>query len=162
MKATVQEVNFRIDGTPQPADRPRVGLSMGRGFGRPKIRVYDTDRAKIWKNRVAFFAAKAMVGVEPLRGALELEATFFVAPNQVEVDQHRIYKRNRPDVSNYLKALEDAIQGIVFTDDCAISRVIATKMLGPCEGVQVRVTVIESPKEKASGQTKRSPKQEEG
>lgn len=151
MAVVTKEVTFRVDGTPGWWDRGTPTVYSTRGFGRPRVYVRNTERLKIWENKVAFFAARAMIGLEPLRGALELEATFFVAPNQVEIFERRIYKRNRPDVSNYLKALEDAIQGVVFKDDCAISRVIATKMLGQSEGVHVRVTVIESPKEKADG-----------
>lgn len=138
-----ESVQFWIDGAPQWADRARATLILRRGAV-PGIRMYDTKRAETWKRRVAFYAAKAMLKRERLEGALELTAIFHIVPNKRETREGCSYKRTKPDLSNYLKALEDGLEKTVFKNDSAIVRVVCEKVVATGkEGVDVLISIIE-------------------
>ena len=49
----------------------------------------------------------------------------------------------KPDTSNMVKAIEDAMNGVAFVDDAQIVRLFATKLYAEVPGVDVRVEAFE-------------------
>ncbi len=95
-------IKIFVDGEPIPAARPRY--SGGR--------VYQPARNREYREKVSWCAKVAMKSAAPLAGALSAVV--------------KLYRRYRPtsqsfgDVDNHLKAIFDALQGIVFTNDAQI------------------------------------------
>lgn len=101
-------VTFEVPGAPVPLDRARHTAAGA---------VYNTARVKRAKATIGLHARAAMRGRHPLAGPVKLRATFW---------RHR-KPDAAPDVSNYLKLLEDALNGIAFGDDAQIVTVVAAK-----------------------------------
>ena len=103
----------RIYGLPVPQGRPRAAkLPSGQ------IRVYDPVASRDWKRTVM---AQAIEHRPPrlLTGALTGEMDFYL-PRPKSLPKRIVYPVKKPDLSNCLKAVEDALRGIVYADDSAI------------------------------------------
>lgn len=102
-------IQIMIEGDAIPAARPRFS---GR-------RCYQPKRNQEYRARVQASAYAAMFGKQPLKG--EVSAVV------------RVYRRYRPtarnfgDVDNFLKALFDGLNKIVFDDDSQIVRCVVEK-----------------------------------
>ena len=125
----------RVYGLPVAQGRPRA-FKLPSG----QIRVYDPSKSRDWKRTVM---AQALV-CKPERllvGALEGEMDFYL-PRPKSLPKRVVYPVKKPDASNLLKSLEDALKGIVFADDSQIVTVRATKHYateGAPPGVYVRL-----------------------
>jgi len=60
----------------------------------------------------------------------DLRASVVFTRPRLKSDPLRYYAHTVPDLDNYLKALWDALKGVVFTDDCRIVDVHASKVHG--------------------------------
>ena len=100
-------IMFSVEGRPVPQPRPRVG--------RNRHAYYPGKRYKAWRGAVA---AAAMQACEPPFPALsgEIKATIHVG----------VPDRRHGDLSNYIKVVEDACEGIVFANDKQIRAIEAT------------------------------------
>jgi Holliday junction resolvase RusA-like endonuclease len=70
---------------------------------------------------------------EPLKTILSLDVVFFFEPAIRMAQKKRAAVSGRshfskPDLSNLVKFLEDACNGIVFQDDCQITQICAKKI----------------------------------
>ena len=101
-------ITLTIRGTPVAQGRPR----FARG------RVYDPEKSRRWKNDVAWQATD-QIDCQPLEGALEVKMVF-------KLERPKSSKRRwptvKPDLSNFTKGIEDALNGIAYIDDCQIVR----------------------------------------
>ena len=102
--------------------------------GRPRIttvggyaRAYDPTKSKNFKNEIATLAKYLMTGVEPLEGALTLSVSVYRSiPKNTSRVKADLMERGvirpivKPDVSNYIKGVEDALNGICWHDDSQI------------------------------------------
>ena len=110
-------IKFIFDIPPQTQLRPRASR-RGRA-----IVVYDPPKVKNFKNRLHAMAKEAYKG-EPLDGPLEVNWWFY-RPVQKSVTKSEKARRLtgevppvvKPDLSNYLKASEDALNGVLWEDD---------------------------------------------
>ena len=108
-------LSFTIKATPQPQLRPRVS-SFG---GHPHV--YDPASTRDFKRIVTKLASAEMAGHEPIDGPLKVALTFY-RPVQQSLSKAEFDKRAvgdelptvKPDLSNYLKATEDALNGVFF------------------------------------------------
>ena len=102
-------LRITINGEPIPAARPRFGGGHA----------YQPKRNSEYRARVQRAARAAMGGSAPMTGAIE-----------ANVKLYRKYKptaRNFGDVDNYLKAIFDALNQIVFDDDRQIVQCVVEK-----------------------------------
>jgi crossover junction endodeoxyribonuclease RusA len=116
-------ISFTVPGRAQPAGSKRAFI---RG-GRPVV-VDANPNAGAWKERVALVAAQAHRG-PPITGPVELSITVRLLRPQGHwkksgglVKDAPEYPIVRPDLTKLVRALEDALTGIVWLDD---SQVIA-------------------------------------
>ena len=123
-------------GEPQPQGSKTTIQQKGR---RPRV-IEDNPLTHPWRQAVAAAALEAIDGHELQTGPLRLSAVFVFrrpaghfgtgrnagrlkasAPN---------YCRTRPDVDKLLRAVGDALTGIVFRDDAQIVIAVAEKHYG--------------------------------
>jgi Holliday junction resolvase RusA-like endonuclease len=139
-------IDFRVDGVPAPQGSKTVARTGDRSYVRE-----DNPALEPWRNAVAAAARQAMDGRELLAGPLLLYALFtFPRPKS----HYRTGRRagelkatapqwctTRPDVDKLLRAVGDAITGIVCVDDAQFAEVEAFKEYGS-PGLDVSVFTI--------------------
>lgn len=102
-----------IDVNPVPCPRPRVSK---RGHA------YYPAKYKHYKVELGEAIAAAWGDRSPLDGSVEIVVDFHVEPPKKSKLTHP-----KPDIDNYVKGLFDAMNGVVFNDDCQVIKVTATK-----------------------------------
>lgn len=113
-------MKFKFDINPVEQARPRA-TRMRNG-----IRVYDPKKVAIFKRNLGMLAKQQMLdrGLEPFDGPLEVHMEFY-RPVQTSISKKERARRLsgvhrptvKPDLSNYVKATEDALNGILWVDD---------------------------------------------
>ena len=110
-------IKFTFDIPPQTQLRPRASR-RGRA-----IVVYDPPKVKAFKAKLHAMAKETYKG-KPLTGPLEVTFVFY-RPLQSSLSKAAKARRLsgveppvvKPDLSNYLKASEDALNSILWLDD---------------------------------------------
>lgn len=112
------ELRFNIE--PQQQERPRA---TGRGRF---IRVYDPPKTAKFKRELKQLATE-MYHDAPLEGEIYLKVVFYqkiqksVSKKEHDRRASGIHRPIvKPDLSNYLKSFEDALNGILWKDDAMI------------------------------------------
>ena len=131
-------ISIYIPGEPIGKGRPRLG----------KGHTYTPGKTRTWEEMAAW-EARRQYQDEPLDGAihLDVEAVFAIPRSwakwkREEAEDDMVMHIVRPDASNVLKAVEDALQGIVFRDDSQISAVSIEKWYGSEPGVWVEAKAL--------------------
>ena len=103
---------------PQP--RPRFRTDGKRIFS------YRTRADSTYRNNLQTLLKLAYSG-GPIDAPVGIEVIFYLPkPKKPRFETPAV----KPDIDNYLKALFDAMNGIIFVDDARIVRVIAEKAYG--------------------------------
>lgn len=133
----LRTVTFTVPGVAQPAGSKRA--FNRKGGGRPIV-TDDNPRAKPWQAAVAAAAAEKMTG-ELLDGPLELHVYFHLTRPKGHFrtgkkahlvrDTAPIYPTVRPDITKMLRAVEDALTGVVWRDDAQVVHQVAAKRYAP-------------------------------
>lgn len=129
-------MTFTIPGIAVPQGRPRF-FRRGSFTG-----AYDPAKSRAWKEFVRLTAIAA--GCKPLSGPLSMEVVFFLpAPKDLAKKLEKgenIAHIKKPDLSNLIKGLEDALNGICYTDDSQIteSRVVKQYATEPSVFVKIK------------------------
>lgn len=133
-------IRFHVPGIPVAKGRPRISTRGG------KVRSFTPPKTVAFEGLVALAAERAMEGSDPLSGPVSL--TLFV---ELPVPQSWSLKKKkaalagevqpcgRPDLDNYVKAVADGGNGIVWNDDAQITSLTATKRYALQPGVHVEV-----------------------
>lgn len=122
-------ISFRVDGVPATAGSKRA-FPFKRKDGTLGVNVtHDNKRSRPWMAAVASAARDAYQG-ELLRGPLELGVTFSFARPKGHMrtgsragevrDSAPEYPAVKPDLSKLVRAVEDALRGVIFNDDAQI------------------------------------------
>jgi Holliday junction resolvase RusA-like endonuclease len=116
-------IRIEIPGEPIGKGRPRFGHG----------RTYSPEKTQRWEQAAAWEARRQYDG-EPMEGPLTLTvAAEFTIPKswpkwrQEAAERGPVWHTIRPDASNVLKAVEDALQGVVYRDDSQIVAVAVQK-----------------------------------
>ena len=123
-------MRFEFDIEPVEQARPRA-VRFGKG-----IRMYDPKKVATFKRQLGMLAKQQMIdrGLEPYDGPLEVCMKFY-RPVQTSISNKERARRLsgahrptvKPDLSNYIKATEDALNGILWVDDNLIVSLEAKK-----------------------------------
>lgn len=123
-------MRFEFDVEPVEQARPRA-TRFGKG-----IRLYDPKKVTVFKRKLGMLAKQQMLdrGLEPFDGPLEVCMGFY-RPVQASLSRKERDRRLsgvhrptvKPDLSNYIKALEDGLNGILWVDDNLIVSLQAEK-----------------------------------
>ena len=128
-EATGRTWRFEVVGHPE-TQGSKKGFADRRGF----VRVVDDNKAKLepWRRHVAEVARAALPDwlTEPIDGPVFLALIFFRArsPDEYLADgrtlsaagRRRPYPETAPDTTKLTRAVEDALQGIAYTNDSRI------------------------------------------
>lgn len=128
-------VEFTAFGDAAPAGSKIAGRTKAGGtFVRPA-----SKRQKPWQAEVAKAAGEAMEGRPLLEGPLRIDAIFFrprpqghykLSGGLSAAGERNPYPASAPDTTKLVRAVEDAIQGIVVRNDAQFVKVRATKAWG--------------------------------
>lgn len=130
---------FSIEEKPIPLQR--AGISGKRVFTKPETRA--------WQNKVKHYARKSIGRSPPLEGAVSLSVTFLkaVPPSWPRSKREKaingeLWPTGRPDLSNLVKSIEDAMNGIIYLDDSQIVNLHVVKAYSQKHAVLVRCAAI--------------------
>jgi len=143
-------LSFVVLGRPQPAGSKR-GIPIRRGgelTGRVAV-VDDAKHSRSWKHDVAVVARQAVGGAPVMEGPLELDVVFVVARPKGHYGTGRNLRQVgasapalptvKPDVTKLLRAVEDALTGILWRDDAQVVDQRARKVYGWPERCEVTI-----------------------
>lgn len=133
-------IRFTIPG-------PAVGKGRPRFARRGKfVQTFTPEKTASYESLVKLAASEAMAGRQPLYGPVSLTVAIQVTPPASWSRKRRslalggeMAPTGKPDVSNVLKAIEDALNGIAYADDAQICRIAASKRYAETPGVTVWV-----------------------
>ena len=140
----MQKLMFEIPGSPIGQGRPKFSTINGHA------RAYDPEKSRNYKAYVKLLATQAMKdsGFTMIKGpcALSINAYFEVPKSKSKKFREAAlngleYPTKKPDLSNIIKGIEDALNGLAYKDDALIVRLGVTKLYS--EVPRVEVTLIE-------------------
>jgi Holliday junction resolvase RusA-like endonuclease len=112
------DVFFNIE--PHAQERPRVRVIAKKDGSKPFATVYDPPRSKKFKDAMAVLAVENVV----LQGDFVVIDEPMIMSCKILIKRPksvtREYPEVKPDLSNYIKGVEDALNKIVYTDDSKI------------------------------------------
>lgn len=135
---------FSLYGIPRGQGRPRATAIRGRA------NVYKATADRKYEDSVRKAATDIMAGRDPLEGPLSLSLRFrlpipksYSKRARASMAAGEIAPTSKPDLSNLVKAIEDAMNGVVFVDDSQVVRSFQTKIYAERPGVDVRVEAFQ-------------------
>lgn len=130
---------------PKPQARPRFAR---RGN---YTTTYEDKEMKTWKNKCRLLIAKHHADQPALEGALRTRVKFFIKPPQYisKVKKNRqaltdeiIPVSKKADLDNYIKALFDSANGILYKDDGQIAEIYAIKVYSTSPRIEFEIEEI--------------------
>lgn len=121
-------VFFVVTGKPVGKGRPRA--STRGGF----VRMYTDAKTLGYEAAIKDEAARAMGGAEPFETPMQLQVScYYQLPKrwpkrlQQQALDGEVFPNVRPDLDNVVKAILDAMNGVVYQDDAQVVNLVATK-----------------------------------
>ncbi len=149
----MKPVTFVVPGNPQGKGRPRVGRVGGHA------RMYTPAKTVAYENLIAMAAAESMGGRALLQGPVLLEMSMmhtvpmsWSKKRREGALQGEIMPTVKCDADNCLKAVCDALNGIVWRDDTQVVNVMLAKRYADIPRVEVRIVPLDA--EPAQGKPK--------
>jgi len=139
-------VSFVVRGHPEP--QPRVkAVRMGK-----HVKIVTPRTADEWREAVAA-ASRIAWREDPLERPIEVQILVYVARPKYLMKASAdpgavpLASRGAGDCDNFAKAILDAMEGIVFVNDCQVARLTVEKYfaaMGHRPGARVRVLDVGS------------------
>jgi len=131
-------VTFKVDANPVGKQRARY---VKRGNF---VQTYTPEKTRTYETLIKDAAIKAMGASEPLETPVTLYL-YIRAPIPKSLPKKRIEAClnglekpiKKPDASNVLKSVEDAMNGVVYKDDSQIVNIHVSKVYSSVSGVDV-------------------------
>lgn len=143
------KVSFFVSGEPMAQGRPRTRVvRMGRSS---YAQIYNPHTADEWKAMVSILGRRAW-DQGPIAGPIRLGATFFLPrPESHFKGKAHVLRVNaplwhcfKPDSDNFIKAVLDALTGIVWVDDAQVCDQRTIKIYtNDTPGCQIEIEPIE-------------------
>lgn len=138
----MEDVAFTVLGVPKGMGSSKA-VPMNRNWRNiPGVRwrVLDSSHdVDAWQKTVTSVARGAMIGDEPIDGPVVLQVTFELArPKTVK----REYPSVAPDLDKLVRAIGDALTGIVWVDDSQVVNLHAWKRYSGRDAAQITVSRI--------------------
>jgi Holliday junction resolvase RusA-like endonuclease len=113
------KIEFFIPGEPQA--RQSVHFDPRR---KGKKGYHKDDRAAAWLSTCRIYANCNGPSI-PFAGPIRMIITIWRSPPK---GKHHDYPIKRPDLTNYIKPLEDIFNGVIWNDDSQVVELIAKKL----------------------------------
>jgi len=138
-------ISFFIPGEAVPQLRPRI-IKKGKHMG-----LKDPEKTKNYKAYIRALAAEKLNGNDiPTGLPVRLYVRFYMPiprswskRKQEEARAGRLRHTKKPDLDNLLKAVKDALTGLVWHDDSQIYDIAVYKQYSDKPGVYVQATITE-------------------
>jgi Holliday junction resolvase RusA-like endonuclease len=137
-------VHFFVPGKPQGKGRPRASRA-GR-----HIRLYTPEKTASYESMVALAASQAMVDRALIDGPVSVTVRMrhpvpksWSKKKQAAALDGCVLPTVKCDADNCVKAIFDAINGVVWVDDVQVVDLTLTKRYAAVPGVHVSVAVVE-------------------
>lgn len=144
-------IRFFVPGLPVGKGRP-VAKVRKLGNGKHTVMMQTPEKTVNYEAKVALAAEAAMAGRAPVEGpmVLCLDVHLPVAASWSKRDKAEALAdiappTKKPDLDNCVKAICDAINGIVWVDDVQVVDVVMRKRYREIPGVYVEVERYEPP-----------------
>jgi Holliday junction resolvase RusA-like endonuclease len=145
IQAQPRAVSFLVPGKPQGKGRPRA---VARG---KFVRMYTPEKTASYESTGALAASQAMAGQTLIAGPVEVVMRL-VLPIPMSWSNRKkdhaldgiIMPTTKPDADNVIKAIFDAINGVVWHDDTQVVDLQVRKRYGITPGVNVIVSQLEA------------------
>lgn len=141
--ANLCSISFEIEGEPVGKGRPRFSRRCGH------IVTYTPAATENYEAWAKLCGKQAMAGREPISGPVAAEILFGVsvpkswpAWRQEAALDGAVFPIGKPDCDNLIKAIFDALNGIVWRDDSQIVRAEVSKVYAIRPGALVTVREI--------------------
>lgn len=138
-----ESVTVVLSGDPQGKGRARA-YRVGNF-----IKHYTPEKTRTYEGMIRTAAMDAMSGREIIANPVEIELTaVFAVPASWSQKKRAaaiggsLRPAKKPDIDNVIKAWTDAMNGVVFADDCQIVRGSFEKLYGPAPMVSVTVREV--------------------
>ena len=133
-------VTFKVDA--DPVGKQRARYAKRGNF----VQTYTPDKTRNYETLIKEAAIEAMGSSEPLETPVTLYL-YIRAPIPKSLSKKRIEAClnglekpiKKPDASNVLKSVEDAMNGVVYKDDSQIVNIHVSKVYSSVSGVDVCV-----------------------
>jgi Holliday junction resolvase RusA-like endonuclease len=145
-----------VPGVPVPGGSKR-GFIV-RGAGRPdRVAMADASgaRGKNWRAAIQHAASMSFAQTALLDGPLALDVTFTMPRPASHYGKKKgvallkatapHYHTTRPDATKLVRLIEDALSGVVWTDDSRIAEQSARKVYGARPGAVIRIYRLRDP-----------------
>lgn len=110
-------------------------------------RHFTQEATREWEATVGLYARKAMAGLAPIQGPVELQLTFDLPIpltwpqwKRAAAARGEIAATSKPDLDNLEKAVKDAMNGIAWGDDCQVVKTTKIKRYAMTPGVDVELS----------------------
>ena len=137
------KLKFEIPGQPIGQGRPKFSTVCGH------VRAYDPEKSRNYKAYTKLLATQAMKeqNFAMIDGpcSLEINAFFEVPKSKSKKFQQAALEgkempTKKPDIDNVAKGVQDALNGLVYKDDCCIVELLVTKMYSDIPRTEIIVT----------------------
>lgn len=116
-------IYLKFDCKPTPKGRPRSVLDRSSGT----IRNYTPVKTRNFESFLKRQAQKQYKDL-PLEGPISVRMVFYVERPKTVTRQ---FPEVKPDLDNYIKAVSDSLNNIVYKDDSQIVKIQALKLYAP-------------------------------
>lgn len=96
---------------------------------------FDDPRYAQFKKELAYYAKEAMGRTPPYTFPVRADVTIYKK-------RHDVWSKNWGDIDNFVKAVFDALNGIVFVDDAQVVEICAAKKCGE-NGMVIEICAAE-------------------
>lgn len=143
----MQELKFEVPGSPIGQGRPKFSTINGRA------KAYDPEKSRNYKAYVKLLATQAMKEQRftMIDGpcCLDIIACFEVPKSKSKKFRQaalegRELPTKKPDLSNIVKGIEDALNGLVYRDDAHLVALCVSKYYSEVPRVEVVVRECEN------------------
>lgn len=125
-------IEFNFDVSPVAKGRPKL-TRFGKAYTPKKTKVFEQDVKSL---------AKEQYEGKPLLGPLKISIVFSITrPKSVSVKKRK-YPTVRPDLDNYIKAVLDSLNGVLFHDDSQVITMTCSKQYAEESGIYVKCETL--------------------
>ena len=142
----MQELKFEVPGSPIGQGRPKFSTINGHA------KAYDPEKSRNYKAYVRLLATQAMKdsGFTMIEGPCAIEIFAFFEVPKSKSKKFREAALNglerptkKPDLSNIIKGIEDALNGLAYKDDSSIVYLSVAKHYSEIARVEVILREVE-------------------
>jgi len=128
-------IDFTVFGTPQPKGSTRAFMRPGMKF---PVVTSDNPKVKPWAELIKYEAQRHAPAGGVWTGAVHIIAEFYLVRPK-HLPKRVVDHLTKPDLDKLLRAVKDALKGVIYRDDSQVTDVVTKKRYGPSPGVHIKV-----------------------